>query len=74
MNRAKAIVVIFFFSLILPLEIFARQTAPGGDISQQLLEAAAKGDSAAVERLLARGADPKAKNKEDGWTALMYAA
>jgi ankyrin repeat protein len=73
MNCTKGILVIFL-CLIFQLGIFAPQKASGADINQQLLEAAEKGDKAAVESLLARGAKPNARNKEDGWTALMYAA
>ncbi len=43
------------------------------DINQELAEAAKRGDTAAVETLLAAGADVNAKT-EDGWTALMTAA
>ncbi len=50
-----------------------QQPAAGEDIKQQLLEAAEKGDSVAVETLLARGADRNAKVKE-GWRVPMIAA
>jgi len=42
-------------------------------MTQQLMEAAEKGDKAAVEALLTAGADPSAK-AHNGWTALQMAA
>lgn len=40
---------------------------------QELIEAANRGDAAAVQRLLARGTDPNSQDSA-GWTALRYAA
>lgn len=50
-----------------------QQTATDQDTNQQLLEAVEKGDKAAVEGLLAQGADPNAKN-HFGSSALQVAA
>ena len=49
------------------------QTTASQDINGQLVEAAEKGDKTSVESLLARGADPNAKD-EKGQVALMAAA
>jgi uncharacterized protein len=72
MNRAKGILLILV-CLILQPGIFAQQTTASQDINQQLLEAAGKGDKAAVESLLSQGADKNAKDKE-GKSALVVAA
>ena len=47
--------------------------ANAGDISQDLIEAAKKGDTVAVKALLARGANVNAKDKKDA-TALIWVA
>ncbi len=72
MNHTRGILIILL-SLIFEPGIFAQQSTASEDINQQLLEAAQKGDKAAVESLLARGADSNAKNKE-GKSVLILAA
>ena len=72
MNRVNVILAILLCIIFQP-GIFAQKDAASGDINQQLLEAAEKGDKAAVESLLAKGADPNAKDKE-GSSALRVAA
>ncbi|MFQ5927816.1 MAG: ankyrin repeat domain-containing protein [Terriglobia bacterium] len=57
---------VLLITLLMPL------LATAGDINPDLIEAAKKGDAAAVEALLAAGADVNAKDK-DGMTALMLA-
>ena len=47
--------------------------ANAGDINQDLIEAAQEGDTAAVQAMLAKGADVNAKDNT-GQTALMFAA
>lgn len=55
------------------LQSQSQQTAVAQDANRQLLEAVQKGDKAAVESLLARGANANAKTNHDS-TALMAAA
>jgi len=63
MNRTKGMLVILF-CLIVPPGICAQQEAAGGDINQQLIEAAKKGDQVAVQALLAAKA-PQASGAEN---------
>ena len=58
--------VLSLVTLLIPL------LAHAGDINQDLIEAAKKGDTAAVKTLLAKGADVNAKD-EKGWPALLVA-
>ena len=71
MRRTKRILVVLV-CLSLEPRIFAQQTGAGADASQQLIEAAKKGDQAAVQASLAAKADVNAK--QDGSTALCWAA
>ena len=58
---------------VLLFALLIRLPSNAGDVNQDLIEAAKKGDTGAVEALLAAGADVNAKNPYD-WTALMRAA
>lgn len=59
---------VLLIALLIPL------LASAAIISQKkLIKAAKKGNTAKIEKLLARGADVNARNKS-GWTALMHAA
>jgi ankyrin repeat protein len=51
----------------------ARRPAISGSLNEQLFAAAEKGDAAAAQRLLKKGADVNAKHS-DGWTPLILAA
>lgn len=59
---------------VLLVALLAPLLATAGDINQDLIEAARTGDAAAVEALLAKGADVNAKDDRTGGTALMFAA
>ena len=67
-NNSKIITAIFL--IIAPLVFFAC----GVDLNNELVEKAKAGDSAAIERLLAEGADVNAIDNKHGSTALMWAA
>ena len=41
---------------------------------EKLIRTAEKGDAAPVAKLTAKGADPNAADKDNGWTALMKAS
>ena len=58
---------------LLLLVLLTPLLACSGDVNQDLVEAAKKGDTAVVRVLLANGADVTATD-HDGWTPLMWAA
>src|SRR5208337_2256856 len=68
----KVLVTIIFSTILLLSRLAAGQAAPGS-LDEQLINAAGKGDTAAVQQLLRQGANIEAKNSND-WTALRWAA
>lgn len=65
----KLLLVLFFLAVALPWTF----SADGDDPSQELLEAARKGDTAKVKQLLDQGVDVNSKSKY-GTTALSFAS
>jgi len=63
MNRTKC-ALLFVLCLTVQPGSYGQQPTARQDINQELLEAAGKGDKAAVESLLAQGADKNPKDKE----------
>ena len=73
-NTDKGLLLIaFLIPLLLTQTVCSGPNGNPGDTNQDLLEAAMKGDTAAVKTLLTKGADVNAQNQAGG-TALMYAA
>jgi ankyrin repeat protein len=70
----KVLVSIFSLAVVLSLSHAAASQAGSGSLNDQLLQAADKGNVAAVQQLLGQGANIEARQEVSGGTALIRAS